>query len=228
MSTQELPDTESWGGAVKAITAVVYLLFFVASYSIVRGSLGWVCGEDGWCISSSAPWKFWFLIPAFPAFGAWLIARRLLEGPSVQRDDLVVFFNLPGGAAGAGPRLADLLAGLAAVGYTPRAFQVDDSLRPTSPATGLEALLGTKFLIQEPRGRGRRAFLRLALSAGPRGTGVIEVSDTERGFYAELATYVVRDLASLLPDLKFRRLNSALSPEVGRDMKLPPRPAQLA
>lgn len=224
MSKEELPDIESSGGTVKMITAFVYLLFFGACYRIVRGSLGWVCGDDGWCISSTAPWKFWFLVPVFPAFFSWLIARRLLEGPTVQRDDLVVFFTVPGGTGGAGPRLGDLLAGLAAVGYTPRAFQVDDTLQPTAPATGTEALLGPKFLIQDPRGRARRGFVRLALSAGPKGTGVVEVSDSEKGFYAELATYVVRDLASLLPDLKFRRLNSALSAEVGRDMKLPQRP----
>jgi hypothetical protein len=224
MSTPELPDTESSGGAVKVITAVVYLLFLAASYRIVRGDLGWVCNDTGWCISSSAPWKLWFLIPVFPAFVAWLVARKLLEGPTVQRDDLVVFFKLPGGA---GPRLGDLMAGLTAVGYTPRAFQVDDALQPTAPATGTEALLGPKFLIQDPRGRARRGFVRLALSAGPKGTGFIEVSDSEKGFYAELATYVVRDLASLLPELKFRRLNSALSPEIGREMKLPQRPALL-
>jgi hypothetical protein len=101
-------------------------------------------------------------------------------------------------------------------------------LQPISAATGLEPLLGTKFLIQEPRARARRGFLRLALSAGPKGNGVLEVSDTDRGFYAEMATYVLRDLASLLSDLSFRRINSALPPEVGSQMKLPPRPAQLA
>src|SRR5262245_51945571 len=138
MSTHDLPNVESRGGAVKAITGAVYLAFFGASYLIVRGSLGWVCGEDGWCISSTAPWRFWFFIPVFPAFAAWLAARRLLEGTAVHRDDLVVYFTLPGGAAGAGPRLGDLLAGLAAVGYTPRACQVDDALQPVSPATGLE------------------------------------------------------------------------------------------
>jgi len=227
MSTPEPPDLESSGGMVKVITAAVYLLFLGATYRIVRGDLGWVCNDTGWCISSSAPWKLWFLMPVFPAFVAWLVARRLLEGPSVQRDDLVVFFTMPGGAGGAGPRLGDLLAGLAAVGYTPRAWQVDDALNPIAPAAGTEALLGQKFLIQDPRGRTRRGFVRLALSAGPKSTGVIEVCDSDKGFYAELATYIVRDLASLLPDLKFRRINSALAAEVGRDMKLPQRPVLL-
>jgi len=227
MSTEELPDTESHAGMVKVIAGIVYVLVLGATYSVVRGSLGWVCEDNGWCISSSGPWKLWFLMPFFPTFLAWVIARKLLEGPSVQRDDLVVFFTLPGGAAGAGPRLGDLMAGLTAVGYTPRAFLVDDALQPTAAATGTEALLGPKFLIQDPRARARRGFVRLVLSAGPKGTGFVEVSDSEKGFYAELATYVVRDLASLLPDVRFRRLNSALAPEVGREMKLPQRPALL-
>jgi hypothetical protein len=225
MSSPELPDTESHPFDVKAITAAVYIACFVLACIFVKGTT--VCSDDGWCITSTAPYRFRFIIPIFPALLTWLGMRRWLEGPSVQRDDLVVFFSLPSGAAGQGPRIGDLLAGLAAAGYTPRAFQINEDLRPTAPATGTEALLGPKFLIQEPRGRARRAFLRLALSAGPKGTGVIEVSDTESGLYAEMATYVVRDLASLLPDLKFRRLNSALPPEVGRDMKLPPRPVQL-
>lgn len=223
MSASDLPNTESRRGIAKGITAAVYIAFFVAACMVVTGTT--VCADDGWCLTSSAPYKLWFIMPLFPALAAWLVSRRLLDGPKVQRDDLVVFFSLVGGAV---PRVADLLAGLAAAGYTPRAFQVDERLQPTAPATGLEPLLGTKFLVQEPRARARRGFLRLALSAGPKGTGVIEVSDTEKGLYAEMATYVVRDLASLLPDVRFRRINSALPPEVGREMKLPPRPVQLA
>ena len=70
MSTPEPPDLESSGGMVKVITAAVYLLFLGATYRIVRGDLGWVCNDTGWCISSSAPWKLWFLMPVFPAFVA--------------------------------------------------------------------------------------------------------------------------------------------------------------
>ena len=197
---------------------------------IVRDELGWVCADNGWCISSSAPWRFWFSTPIFPAFVSWFVARRLLDGPTVERHDLMLFFTVPpGGGYAGGPRLHDLLAGLEALGYSPRAFGLDAELRAASPATGQEPVLGPRFLVMEKRSRARRAFIRLMLSAGEaKGGGIIEVSDTARGLYAELASYVVRALAGSLPDLRFRRYDSSLPPEPARDMVLPPRPTRLA
>ena len=223
------PSTESRGRLAGAIAFVVYDIGFGLTHQIVRDALGWVCGSDGWCISSSAPWKFWFGAPLLPAFFAWMVARRLLDGPPVVRDDLVMFFSAPDGdGRGSGPRVADLLASLATRGYSPRGFLVSDQLRPRSPATGLEPLLGSKFLVLETRSRARRAFVRMMLSTrDAKGTGIIEVSDSEQGLYAELATYLVRGLEPVLPNLCYRRLNSALSPEAARDLALPASPVHL-
>src|SRR5262245_62973474 len=91
MSSPELPDTESHPFDVKAITAAVYIGCFVLACIFVKGTT--VCGEDGWCITSTAPYRFRFIIPIFPALFTWLAMRRWLEGPEVQRDDLVVFFS---------------------------------------------------------------------------------------------------------------------------------------
>lgn len=225
-----LPNVESRRRLVQVVVVAVYLVFFVLAYRIVRDELGWVCADDGWCISSSAPWRFWFSIPIFPAFVSWFVARRLLDGPAVERHDLMLFFTVPpGGGYAGGPRLRDLLAGLEGLGYSPRAFGLDDQLRAASPATGEEPVLGPRFLVMERRSRARRAFLRLMLSAGEaKGGGIIEVSDTARGLYVELASYVVRALAGALPDLRFRRYDSSLPPEAARELVLPARPTRLA
>jgi hypothetical protein len=223
-----LPNVESRRRLVHGIAVVVYAIFFILAYGIVRGTLGWVCDEGGWCISSSAPWVFWLSLPVFPALAAWLAARRLLDGPSVGRHDLTVFFSAPPVGREGGPCIGDLLAGLAELGYAPRAFVLDDLLRPSSVATGTEPLLGPRFLLLEEHSRARRAFLRLMLSAGEaKGTGIIEVSDSAQGLYAELASYIVRDLAPSLPDLRFRRYDSGLSPETAHSLVLPARPAHL-
>jgi hypothetical protein len=223
---QALPNVDTRRRLVNAVAVAVYAIFFGLCYRLVRDELGWVCGDNGWCISSSAPWKFWFSIPIFPAFVSWMVARRVLDGPTVERHDLTVFFS---GLAGGGPRIGDLLQALAALGYAPRAFVLDDGLQPTGIATGLEPVLGPRFLLLQSRSRARRAFLRLMLSGGSaKGGGIIEVSDTAGGLYAELASYVVRALAADLPELRFRRYDSSLPPESARDVVLPARPTRLA
>jgi hypothetical protein len=212
-----------------AITVAVYLIFFGLAYVVVRDALGWVCADDGWCISSTGPWKFWFAVPVLPAFGAWLAARRLLDGPAVERHDLMLFFAAPpGGWRDGGPQIGELLAGLGALGYGLRAFVLDDRLQPLTLAAAQEPVLGPRFLVIEQRSRARRAFLRLMLSGGnTKGGGIIEVSDTDGGLYQELASYVVRALAPALPELRFRRYDSGLPPDPARDMTLPARPARL-
>jgi hypothetical protein len=225
-----LPNVESRRRLIHAVAVAVYLIAFGLAYRMVRGELGWVCDEStGWCISSSAPWKFWFTTPLFPAFVAWFVARRVIDGPAVERDDLMLFYTVPpGGGHEGGPRVGDLLAGLAALGYAPRAFVLDNQLQPSSIATGAEPLLGPRFLLLEGRSRARRAFLRVMLSAGAsKGTGIIEVSDSARGLYAELGSYVVRALAPSLPELRFRRYDSSLPPESARAVVLPERPTRL-
>ena len=188
-----------------------------------------MCTITNGSLASSAPWKFWFTTPLFPAFVAWFVARRVIDGPAVERDDLMLFYTVPpGGGHEGGPRVGDLLAGLAALGYAPRAFVLDNQLQPSSIATGAEPLLGPRFLLLEGRSRARRAFLRVMLSAGAsKGTGIIEVSDSARGLYAELGSYVVRALAPSLPELRFRRYDSSLPPESARAVVLPERPTRL-
>jgi hypothetical protein len=222
-----LPNIEPRRRLAIGIGVAVYAIFFGLTYQIVRDELGWVCGSDGWCISSTAPAKFWFTVPLLPAFLTWLAARRLLDGPTVERHDLMLFFTVPSAGGDAAPRLGGLLQHLGALGYAPRAYALDEQLRPLSAATGLEPLLGPRTLLLERSSRARRAYLRLMLSAGERGSGIIEVSDTAGGLYAELASYLVRALAAALPDLRFRRYDSSLPPERADALTLAARPARL-
>lgn len=62
------------------------------------------------------------------------------------------------------------------------------------------------------------------------GMGFVEILDTSKGRYQEMATFVIVNLASLLPGLKYKNSDSLLEPDdVGLlRATLPPSPLALA
>ena len=213
------------------IGVVGYLAGFLAAYQLVRGDLDNVMCFGASCYFHTGPWKFWFIMPLVPAALAWLVARRLLNGPRVtHEEDTMLFFAPPlaSPTRGAAATVSGLLAALSQIGYTLRAYRIDAALRPVAPADGSEPLVGSQFLIKEAKVPARLAYLRLTLSAtAPAGRGIIEIYDTTAGIYVELASFIVQCLAPVLPDLKFRRLNSSLPPTAAGVVSLPPRPQRL-
>jgi hypothetical protein len=187
-----------------ALAAVVYAVGFVVAYLLVREDLRWMCGPEPVCIWHSGPWKFWFSVPIFPAGIAWFVSSRLLNGPAVEREQLALFFR-PDSAV----RLQALFDGLIAAGYPLRAYCVDDALATGTAATGGEPLFGCSLVLQDATFKARRAHLRLIL--GP-GQGILEIVDTSLGHYAKMASAALLSLSKHLPDLSFRRLDSALAP----------------
>jgi hypothetical protein len=215
------------------IAVVAYALAFAGAFFLVRGELDPQCTEEGFCFWTSGPWKFWFTMPAVPAFLGWFGARRLINGPRVTREELMLFFAAPSeprapAGAGAGATIGALLAALAQLGYRLRAFALDQAFRPVGEAAGGEPLVGGQFLLKEESVAARLAYLRLVLSpARSKATGLLEIADTADGVYAELASFAMQVLSSMLPDLRFRRLVSSLPPEPASVMAPPPRPIRL-
>jgi hypothetical protein len=193
------------------IAGITYAIGFTLAYLLVHEDLGGMCGPEPVCIWHSGPWKFWFVMPVLPAGIAWFVAFRLQNGPSVEREQLALFFSPPTGDPL--PTLQTLGDGLIAAGYTVRVHCVDDALTTGTAATGMEPLLGCNIAMQDSTSRARRAYLRLILSP-PRGNGngLMDVVDTDSGHYAKMASATLLALAKHLPDLRFRRVDSALSP----------------
>ncbi len=190
-----------------AIAVVVFAIGYGVAYLLVREDLRWFCGREPICFWHSGPWKFWFSMPVFPAGIAWFVAARLLNGPKVEREQLALFFH-------ANPtvqalRLQVLFDGLIGAGYVLRCYCVDDALTTGTAATGGEPLLGCNLVLQDTTCKARRAHLRLIL--GP-GQGILDVVDTGLGHYAKMASAALLALSRHLPDLTFRRLDSALAP----------------
>jgi hypothetical protein len=216
-----------------ALAVVAYAIGFVGAFVLVQGDLDPKCSEEGLCLWTSGAWKFWFTMPLVPAFLALFGARRLLNGPRVTREELMLFFAAPSepraaAGTGSGATVGALLAALAQLGYSLRAFALDGALRPAGEAAGGEPLVSGQFVFKEKSVTARLAYLRLVLSpARSKGTGLLEIADTSAGVYAELASFAMQVLSSMLPELRFRRLVSALPPEPAAVMAPPPRPIRL-
>jgi hypothetical protein len=193
--------------APAAIAAVTYALGFGLAYLLVREDLRWMCGPEPVCIWHSGPWKFWLSMPVFPAGIAWFVAWRLLNGPKVEREQLALFFHAT--PAVRALRLQVLFDGLIAAGHPLQPHRVDDALTTGTVATGNEPLLGCNVVLQDPTLKARRAHLRLILGSGQ---GILEIVDTGLGHYAKMGSAALLALSRHIPDLAFRRLDSALAP----------------
>ncbi len=136
---------------------------------------------------------------------AFFVARRLLQGGSLAKSEWIV--TMPRGAQTTSPTpptVQDLAKRLASVGYKPELFEVDDLGNARGPMDARVPLIGTKFVIVDPRlgSGGAGLTIRFSqLSGDMKGAGLsfVEARDSSGDAYEEMAIFAIVELAELLP-----------------------------
>ena len=202
------------------LAVLVYGVGFLVGYLLIRGSRAWHCGPEPYCFWHLGAWETWFSAPVLPAALAWILTWRALNGPSVAREELALFFAASSEEVpDRGPRLGALLDKLRSLGYGPRVLGMGSLGRPDRFASDDEPLLGCDLVIIQTASGVKRAHLRLMLSRGQAGgRGLFAIVDSKSAVYTELGFFVLRALAELLPGLTFRRLCSKLTPTAAKDL----------
>src|SRR5258705_13149225 len=131
------------------------------------------------------------------------------------------------------PTVDQLLARLAARGYQLAAAQVDVDGGAAGSLDGRTPLVGAAFRLRDPRlgPEPTGVVVRISAQAGADTGGLSEVQATDVGRDAnvELATFVIGELAGLLPGLTYKPADSALTPDSAELLiaTLPERPRGL-
>ena len=191
--------------------------------------LGWLAVRDDIAANHSVGivlfehYRFPLLLAGIAGVTVYALSSRLLDGPQVHRHSYELFF--PPGHAG-WPRFSELQADLAELGYRLSARRADRL--PPAPVTDDATVDEGMLWICEANSSAQRAGLVLQLHAA-HGEGCIEIADSSRGLYSELAMFLIVSLGERVPDLTCKEATSSLSAESWEWLKpqLPDRPRAL-
>lgn len=181
--------------------------------------------------------KFVFFFAAFAGLAAFFISRRVFSGPALVRLDWILAVPRVAPTAtdyrtATTPAVGDLVRALEQVGYQADFSQVDEFGKVLGPIKSNSSLVGAMFKLTDPRlGEHGSVVVRISKQAADSdGMGFVEALDTSKGLYEELATFVIVELGSILPGLKYKNGDSTLEPDdVGLlRVTLPPSPLGLA
>lgn len=191
--------------------------------------IGWLAVRDDIAANRSVGlivfehYRFPLLLAGIAGVTVYALSSRLLDGPQVRRHGYALFF--PPGHAG-WPRFSELQADLARLGYRLSARQADRL--PPAPVPDEATVAVGMLWICEAHSSAPRAGLVLQLHTA-HGEGCIEIADSSRGLYSELAMFLIVSLGERVPDLTCKEATSSLSAESWEWLKpqLPERPRAL-
>jgi hypothetical protein len=112
---------------------------------------------------------------------------------------------------GASLTVAPLVERLAKWGYRLEVLSPDAAGRPAAPAPASTPLVGAPVCFRESTAPAAGSLSLTLPAAG--GLGALEVEDSARGVYAELALYLMLELGTLIRGTEFKDSFSSLSPE---------------
>jgi hypothetical protein len=211
------------------IAVGVFVGVWIVCFALVRQDV-----EASWAVGMNAKHEFAFVgaCAVFAAGAAYALARRLERGgPELSREE----WTLHAAEFGAG-QIANLQRGLERHGYEISIIGVSEAGEPAHAVRPTQPLAGARLGIRDRRHAFVAAGLTLLLPAptapGTRpGFGIVTITDQDPndGTYAEMAQYLIAALGELIPDLRFKRLNSGLpaDPAPALRAKLPPSPRHL-
>jgi hypothetical protein len=175
--------------------------------------IGWMLVRDDIAANRSVGlivfehYRFPLLLAGIAGVAVYALSSRLLDGPQVRRHSYALFF--PPGCSG-WPRFLELQADLAKLGYRVSAQRADRLL--PAPVPDDAAVDEGMLWIREAHSSAPRAGLVLQLHTA-HGEGCIEIADSSRGLYSELAMFLIVSLGERVPDLTCKEATSSLSAE---------------
>jgi hypothetical protein len=163
--------------------------------------------------------RFVGMCGAIGGFAGYLIVARLTRGQHLTRDGFTLSYR-PLAPTAVSYRenttltVADVLAGLAKLGYEPRAEACDDVGTRSGSIDTTTPLQGTNVAIIDPNVRG---WIRIALApfddTRPRTLGLVEIWSSRGDSAEELALFTPRVLDGFVAELAAARDTSQLSPD---------------
>jgi hypothetical protein len=196
-------------GGVLAIVATV-----IASNVVAPG----VAAKGGWY--SRWDRSFVGMCGALAFFLGYFVCLRFLRGPKSEMRSWMLSMDQVVPAAtsyreAAPPSVKDLIERLTARGYQLERRRVDESGEPVAGGDDRDPLAGSAVELGDQR-TGARIVVRVSERAAGEGGGLGMVTAIERGgkrASEELALYAIVELAALLPGLKYKDSESALTPD---------------
>jgi hypothetical protein len=196
-------------GALLAIVATVIAGRVVSPAVAAKG--GWFSRWDR---------SFVGMCGALAFFLGYFASLRFLRGPKSAMRSWVLSMDQVVPAAtsyreAAPPSVKDLLERLKARGYQLEHRRVDESGEPVAGGDDRDPLVGSAVELSDPRA-GARIVVRVSERAAGEGGGLGMVTAIERGSKRaseELALFTIVELAAILPGLKYKDSESALSPD---------------
>lgn len=212
-------------GGVLAVVATAVARHAVAGAVAAKG--GWLSGWDR---------SFVGMCGAAGFFLGYFVSLRLLRGARREERSWLLSVEQVVPAASsyreaAPPSLNDLVERLAARGYRLTTRQVDEAGAAVDGGDPRDPLAGRGVELEDERA-GARVVVRLSERAAGEGGGLGVVTAIERGrrrASEELALFAIVELAGLLPGLKYKDVDSALTPDDTEMLRasLPERPRAL-
>jgi hypothetical protein len=212
-------------GGLLAVVATVVARQAVAGAVAAKG--GWLAGWDrsfvGMCGAAG------FFLGYFASLRFLRGARREVRSWVLSVEQVVPAAT--GYREAAAPSAKDLVERLAARGYRLRVQRVDEAGAAVEGGDERDPLAGRGVELEDERA-GARVIVRLSERAAGEGGGLGVVTAIERGgkrASEELALFAIVELAELLPGLKYKDVDSALTPDDTEMLRasLPERPRAL-
>ncbi len=189
-----------------------------AALGAVGVAIGFALAGDDLGVSRGAA-RFVGMCGAIGGFAGYVIASRLTRGEHLTRDGFTLSYR-PLAPTAASYRenttltVADLIAGLAKLGYDPRAEACDDFGTRRGSIDDSTPLQGASVAIVDPSVRG---WIRIALApftdTQPRTLGLVEIWSSRGASAEELALFTLRVLDGFVAELAAARDSSRLSPD---------------
>lgn len=212
-------------GAVLAVIATVIARDVVAPAIAAKG--GWFTRWDN---------AFVGMLGALAFFLGFFVSLRLLRGRRQEMRSWLLSVEQVVPAAtsyreAAPPSVQDLVERLSSRGYQLERRRVDESFEPVGGGDDRDPLAGSAVELADARA-GARIVVRVSERAAGEGGGLGMVTAIERGgtrASEELALFAIVELAALLPGLRYKDADSALSADDTEMLRasLPDRPRAL-
>jgi hypothetical protein len=190
--------------------------------AVVVGAIGVAIGfslaGDELEVSRGAA-RFVGMCGALGGFAGYLVVARLTRGVRLARDGFTLSYRpLPPTAVNYREHttltVADVIAGLAKLGYEPRAEACDDFGTRRGSIDDTTPLQGASVAIIDAKVRG---WIRIALApfndTQSRTLGLVEIWSSGGGSAEELALFTLRVLDGFVAELAAARESSRLSPD---------------
>jgi hypothetical protein len=178
-----------------------------------------LAGDDINKIGGRGAARFVGMCGAIGGFAGYLVTARLTRGKSLTRDGFTLSYR-PLAPTAAGYRenttltVADVLAGLAKLGYEPRAEACDELGERRGSIDATTPLQGASVAIIDANVRG---WIRIALApfndARSRALALVEIWSTGGDSAEELALFALRVLDGFVAELAAVRDSSHTSPD---------------